>query len=156
MSAHAHPHDRPFPKGALLVAGALVATAMSAAILVRTGVVPVEASPVLQRAAEHMKPLKTRDLVFADDADGGVTITDVSTGKPAEVIAPMSHSGFIRGVMRGLARERRMNKASAATPFRLASWPDGGLSLTDLATGRVIELGAFGETNRAAFAELIK
>ena len=154
MSA-AH-HDPTVPKGALMFAGGLVAFALVATTAVRVGLLPVAASPVAIRTATHETPLQTRDLTFRDRADGAVTITDVTTGKPAEVIEPGSKSGFIRGVMRGLARERRMHHVGDGPAFRLASWPDGGLSLTDTATGRVIELGAFGPTNRAAFASLLR
>ena len=146
-------HDGPFPRGALFTAAALVAITLSMATAVRTGLLPVAASPALERAEHHLRPIATRDLIFADRTDGAVTITDVE-GRVAETVAPLSHSGFIRGVMRGLARERRMHGVGAAAPFHLAAWPDGGLSLTDLATGRTIELGAFGGTNRAAFVAL--
>ncbi len=149
-------HEGPMPRGALLGAAVAIGLAFSAAVAVRTGIVPLAASPVALRAAEHLKPVVTRDLRFTDQADGGVTITDVSAGRVQEIIQPGSHSGFIRGVMRGLARERRMHGVGDGPAFRLQSWPDRGLSLTDMATGRVIELGAFGETNRAAFAELLK
>ena len=40
-------------------------------------------------------------------------------------------------------------------PFTLTLWRDGELSLTDTATGRAIELTAFGTTNRATFAALL-
>ena len=155
MSMHAH-RDPSIPRGALIFAAALIAGTIATAAAVRTGLAPLQASPVAIRSAEHLKPVQVRDLVFADQPDGGVRITDVTTGQPAEVIAPLSHSGFIRGVMRGLARERRMHGIGSAPPFRLTAWPDGGLSLTDTATGRIIELGAFGSTNRAAFAALLK
>jgi hypothetical protein len=35
-------------------------------------------------------------------------------------------------------------------------WKDGQLSLKDPATGREIELGAFGASNRAQFAGLLE
>jgi putative photosynthetic complex assembly protein len=76
-------------------------------------------------------------------------------GATVAVIRPDSEQGFVRGVMRGLARERRLKEASVETPFRLQLWSDNGLTLTDLATGRQIELGGFGGTNRAAFAVML-
>jgi putative photosynthetic complex assembly protein len=59
-------------------------------------------------------------------------------------------------VLRGLARERRQHGIGAEPPFRLTLWANGALSLVDTATGRVIELDGFGQTNRAAFARLLK
>jgi putative photosynthetic complex assembly protein len=70
------------------------------------------------------------------------------------VLAPGTN-GFIRGVLRGLARDRRSRGISQEPAFRLAQWPDGRLSLEDLATGKRIELGSFGATNRAAFAQIL-
>ena len=55
--------------------------------------------------------------------------------------------------MRGLARERRSHGFGNDAPFTLTAWRDGELSLTDTATGRSIELTAFGaDQPRAAFA----
>ena len=71
------------------------------------------------------------------------------------VIEPGQQTGFIRGVMRGLARDRRSRGIGNAPPFNLTLWRDGELSLTDSATRRSIELTAFGSTNRAAFAALL-
>jgi hypothetical protein len=70
-------------------------------------------------------------------------------------ILPASEQGFVRGVLRGLARERRLKDVGPDAPFRLEQWSDNGLTLTDLGTGRQIELGAFGSTNRAAFAVML-
>ncbi|MFY7781768.1 MAG: photosynthetic complex assembly protein PuhC, partial [Tagaea sp.] len=41
------------------------------------------------------------------------------------------------------------------TPFRLSMWRDGSLVLDDPATGRRVDLRAFGATNRDAFARLL-
>ena len=57
--------------------------------------------------------------------------------------------------MRILARERRMNDEGRETPFRLIRWADGRLSIEDPATGRRIDLGAFGAANTQAFARLM-
>jgi len=152
-----HTHNQgPFPRAVLYFVGAAVAVTIFAGAAVRTGVMPVLASPVALRAAEHLKPLATRELSFADRPDGSVAITDVATGKVVYSVVAGGKTGFIRGVMRGLARERRMNGVGPAAPFLLQSWPDGQLSLTDTATKRSIELTAFGTTNRAAFAGLLK
>jgi putative photosynthetic complex assembly protein len=103
---------------------------------------------------ERIQPAVERQLRFADSADGHVLVTDAVSGRQIASIG-REGSGFIRGVMRGLARERRQHKHGEAAPFRLSSWPDGALTLTDDTTGRVIELGSFGPTNRAAFAQFL-
>ncbi len=155
MSATHQHHRSPFPPGALWMAGGLIGFSFLAAVAVRTGLMPVQASPVDLRAAQHVAIVATRDLRFTDRADGAVVIEDVSNHTIASVIVPGQKTGFIRGVMRGLARERRMHGVGDGPPFRLTSWADGELSLVDPATGRAIELNAFGTTNRAAFAALL-
>ncbi|BCA59715.1 photosynthetic complex assembly protein PuhC [Sphingomonas sp. HMP6] len=143
------------PRGALIMAGALVAMAITATSIMRIAQVPPTASPALLRAAEHAQIVKTRNLRFSDRPDGAVEIQDVGTGQTALMLERGSNSGFIRGVMRGLARERRMNGVGADAPFTLTLWTDRQLSLTDTVTGRSIELNAFGSTNRATFVDLL-
>ena len=151
-----HDHANMLPRGALVLAGALVGFALLATATVRIGGYAPSASPVLLREAEHVAPVNSRDLRFVDRADGAVVITDVTDGRPAGMVAAGSTSGFIRGVMRGLARDRHMRGLGDGPAFRLTAWKDGELSLTDLATHRTIELSAFGGTNRAAFAALLE
>lgn len=150
-----HSHDVHVPKGALILAAALVLTVLAATSIARIAQIPPAASPVLLRASERVQPVASRQLRFTDRADGAVVIEDVGTGKAALLIEPGSNSGFIRGVMRGLARDRHMRGIGASPPFALTLWKDGELSLTDSATGRSIELNAFGLTNRATFLNLL-
>lgn len=151
----AHSHADMLPRGSLVVAGSLVLFALAATTLVRVTGTPPAASPVALRAQEGTVALATRDLRFVDRADGSVLIEDVGNGGTAAIIAAGEETGFIRGVMRGLARERRSHGLGNAAPFTLTAWRDGQLSLTDTATGRSIELTAFGASNRAAFAALL-
>ena len=150
-----HSHGDMLPRGTLIIAGALVAFALTAASIVRIFHIPPAASPELMRQAEHVAPVKSRTLRFVDRADGAVVIEDVGNGGVASIIAPGQQTGFIRGVMRGLARERRSHGIGNGPPFTLTLWKDGELSLTDTATKRTIELTAFGTTNRASFAVLL-
>jgi len=150
-----HSHHVDVPRGALIMAGALVVLAITATSIMRIAQIPPSASPALLRAAEHAQVVKTRNLRFSDRADGAVVIEDVGTGNTALMLERGSNSGFIRGVMRGLARERRMHGVGAEAPFALTLWDDRQLSLTDTVTGRSIELNAFGSTNRATFVDLL-
>lgn len=150
-----HSHAAMLPKGTLVIAGALVVFALTATSIVRIAGIPAAASPPAFRAQAQVAPVSARTLRFLDRADGAVVIEDAGSGATAAVIAPGEQTGFIRGVMRGLARERRMHGIGDRPPFTLTLWKDGELSLTDSATGRSIELTAFGSTNRAAFAALL-
>ncbi len=150
-----HSHEETLPRGALIIAGALVVFSLGITATMRIAQVPPSASPVLLRAQNDVAPVASRNLRFSDRADGAVVITDVDTGKVATVIEPGSQSGFIRAVMRGLARDRRMRGIGADAPFKLTAWKDGELSLVDSVSNRATEMTAFGTTNRAAFAALL-
>ncbi len=150
MSTHADPH---VPRPALWGAAGLIAFALLGAISVRAGLMAPAGDPQALRAANGAVVVSSARVTFADAADGSVIVR-----RGAQVVATvpaMSDQGFVRGVLRGLARERRMHGIAHDEPFELAGWSDGSLTLTDLATGRQIELGAFGATNRAAFAQLL-
>jgi putative photosynthetic complex assembly protein len=97
---------------------------------------------------------QTRELRFQDLADGSIAIYQAADGHLVDTLAPGT-SGFVRIVMRSLARERRMNDQGQETPFRLVRWQDGRLSVDDPTTGRHIDLGAFGAANTQSFARLI-
>lgn len=102
-------------------------------------------------------PVLARDLRFQDRADGAVLVLDVAdtSGRQLETFEPES-GHFVRAMLRSFARERRRaDQGGTETPFRLAAWPDGRLTLGDLATGRMVDLGAFGPANAGVFARLL-
>jgi putative photosynthetic complex assembly protein len=63
--------------------------------------------------------------------------------------------GFLRGTLRGMARERRRNGLDDTAALSLLARADGRLTLVDPATGRRIDLESFGPTNAAVFARWI-
>ncbi len=150
-----HHHNESLPKAALIGAAGLVGITLILTGAVATGIMPYPVPAQTVRVGEKMAKLAERDLLFLDQKDGSVLIRDVSAGTIASTITPGSESGFIRGVMRGLARDRHMRGIGPETPFRLTLWKNQNLALEDLATGRVIELNGFGDTNRQAFLELL-
>ena len=75
-------------------------------------------------------------------------------GEVAAVLAPGTE-GFIRAALRGLARDRRREDLGPGKPFRLSAWPGGGLTIEDMATGRTLDLRAFGHTQAEAFGRLL-
>jgi putative photosynthetic complex assembly protein len=155
MTAIHQPHDTTVPKGALIGAAVLVLGVISTTAILRIAQVPPAASPVLLRASEHVAPIAARTLRFTDQANGGVLIEDVKSGAVAMTIAPGGQTGFIRGVMRGMARDRKLRGIGDGPPFTLTAWQNGELSLVDTATGRTIELSGFGDTNKAAFMAVL-
>jgi putative photosynthetic complex assembly protein len=138
---------RPFPRGPLLGAGGVVLLALVLASLSRftgIGAVPVEPAA----------PIETRTLRFEDRPDGSVVVLQAVSRTVIETLDPGTN-GFVRGVMRGLARERKLKGLSDEAPFELILWDDQRLSLRDTATGREIELVSFGITQLETFARML-
>ncbi len=138
---------RPFPRFPLFAAGSLIALTIVLSLAGRYADIGTLRMPASEA-------VEMRELRFADQADGSVAVHLASDGTMVEVIEPGTN-GFMRSVMRGLARERRMHGIGAEPPFVVARRADGRLSLEDSATGRRIELDAFGPTNAGAFARLL-
>jgi len=138
---------RPFPRGPLFGAGALVLLALVLAGVSRfTGLGAVSVEPA--------NPVEIRTLRFEDRADGSVAVLEAETRNVVEILAPGTN-GFIRSVMRGLARDRKLKGLSDEAPFELIRWDDERLSLRDTATAREIELVSFGITQLEVFAKML-
>jgi putative photosynthetic complex assembly protein len=140
-------HEPVVPRAGVFAAAALVLFALAAVTTVRlTGV-----------GGAHMAlpaAVESRDLRFEDGQKGAVLVFDAGDHQLVDTLAPGSN-GFIRVVMRGLARERRLGNIGAQPPFRLTRYAGGQITLTDTSTGKQIDLGAFGSTNTEAFARLM-
>lgn len=152
--SHGHSHENMVPTGAIVFAGVLVLSAFAMVASVRSHLLPAAPTQSELRNEKHVPAVAERLLHFADTPDGFVQVTDARSGAVVARIG-QEGSGFIRGVMRGLARERRMHHLDASQPFRLTLWGDTSLTLVDTATGRIIELNGFGHTNRGAFYRLL-
>ncbi len=145
MSEAVHAHAQ-VPRPILAGAGALLAFALGATLFARdsgVGEVHMPSEPAVS----------ILHLAFADESDGGVAIRDADTGALIRRVAPGTN-GFLRSALRGFAQERLRDGYGAAQPFTLTRWRDGTLSLQDGATGRRIDLDAFGPTQAGAFAQL--
>ncbi len=100
-------------------------------------------------------PVRTADLVMQDHDDGTITVTQAGTGRVIDTV-PRNTNGFLRVVLTGLVRERRREETGTpGTSFHLTRWSDGRLTIDDTATGKLIELEAFGHTNEDAFGRLL-
>ena len=154
--SHAHDHENTVPGPALASAMVLVLACLGLATAASLGFVDRLAVPDVTRAEANIGAVSERSLRFTDQADGSVIVSDAETGDEVALIDIETQSGgFVRGVLRGMARERRMHSIGAEPPFALTLWEDGSLSLVDTATSRSIELGAFGADNRAVFVEML-
>lgn len=133
-----------FPKGALIGAGLMIALTVTAAATARwTGF-----------GALHMAThgaVETVDLVFEDRPGGAIAVR----GTAESLVLEGGTNGFVRGVLRGLARDRKLHGIGPDVPFRLIRRVDGRLVLEDPATSRALDLGAYGSENAGAFARLL-
>lgn len=148
MSSSTSPaHGDALPRGPLIAIGAMVAAVLVSVSFVRLtgiGVIHVQDAPAVS----------VREFRFEDRADGSIAVLDPASGRVVETVAPGSN-GFLRGTMRGLARERKRQGVSPELPFRMLGRADGRLTLEDPGTGRRVDLGSFGPSNAVVFAQLM-
>ena len=137
----------PFPRKVLIAFGALILFFLILVIVAR----------IMGYNASQMPPspvVTSRDIRFIDQPDGRTLVVDsVSNGTVSTL--PAGGEGFIRGVLRATGRTRHLAQVPPEAPYRLEQLADGRLTLTDLGTGKVIELISFGHTNVAAFAAFL-
>lgn len=139
--------DNSVPRRPLIAAGLLVGFSLVVATTAKlTGIGRV--------SLPEAEIVAIRELRFLDRPDGSVAVVDPAEDAVVEVL-PAGTNGFLRGVLRGLARDRKLAGLDDGPPFRLIRWTDGRLSLDDPATGRRVDLGAFGQGNAQAFARLV-
>lgn len=145
MSETNPPHAA-FPRAPLLAAATLVLAALVTVAAVRLTGVGMVRFP--DAAAVAM-----RDLRFEDRSDGAIAVIDARSGQLVESVS--GAQGFLRGTLRGLARERKRSGIGPDQPFRLTGRADGRLTLEDPATGRRVDLESFGPDNAAVFARML-
>lgn len=133
------------PRKALLAGGLVLAALVGAIGTARLAGVDI-AEPDAVTVVE-------RTLRFVDRPDGGIAVMDARSGRTLDVM--QGEQGFLRGTLRGMARERRRSGLDDSTPLSLLARADGRLTLVDPSTGRRIDLESFGPTNAAVFARWI-
>ena len=136
----------PTLRNPLMAAAALVLAALVGTSIVRLSGVNI--------TAPDAAAVSTRELRFEDRSDGSIAVFDACSKQLVETIR--GEAGFVRGTLRGLARERRRSGIGAEPPFELIGRADGRLTLIDPSTGRRVDLESFGPTNSAEFARLLK
>jgi putative photosynthetic complex assembly protein len=128
---------------------ALVLIGMALSTLVLVSLARWSGAPVEQ----FDSPVTTsRALRFEDTPTGAVAVLDPANG--AEISRFEGEQGFVRGVLRAIARERKRRSVDHQLPLLLQGHADGSLTLDDPATGERIHLESFGPTQRATFAAL--
>ncbi len=136
------------PRGAVRGAGLLVGFALL--LVVGSRLLHLHAA-----TANLVQPVRVMHLTFTDRADGSVEIGDADHGNATIHVVPPQTNGFLRGVLRGMARARRNEHVGEEPPFTLTRWADGQMTLADPQTGQRISLEVFGPTNARPFAQLL-
>ena len=136
-----------FLRSPIVAAFLLVMLAITGTAVVRLTGSGVDKTPVAMAAVTH-------ELRFEDGPDGSILIYDARQNKLIDSAAPGTNN-FLRGTLRGLARERKRVGVDNRPPFRLIARADGRLMLEDPSTGRYVDLGSFGNTNRETFVRLL-
>jgi putative photosynthetic complex assembly protein len=137
------------PRYPLIGAGVLVISALVLTATVRLADIPATAQLPEARVVEELP------LYFDDTPDGRVLIRNALDETIVGTVSP-GEGGFLRSTMRGLVRERRKRGLGPEAPFLLTARSDGRVVLSDPATGRVLDLAAFGPDNAVVFARLFE
>lgn len=146
MSHHDHDHSvSPVPL--LGVFALIVITVISVAVVQwnKRGV------PL---AAPAGQVLEERALRFEDADDGRVLVIDANTETLVDAL-DVGTNGFLRAMLRGLARDRRALSVGPEVPFRIARFDTGRILLIDPVTDRRVDLLAFGATNAEVFSRYL-
>jgi len=139
--------ERMVPRGAILGAAALIGFSLIAASVGRlTGVGTVR--------TDYANSVQRMSFRFEDRADGGISVIAPESDATIGVV-PAGTDGFVRTVLRSLAFDRRRHGVGAGPAFVIAKWSDGHSTIDDPATGRRVDLAAFGVANMQAFEHLV-
>ncbi|MEA1830683.1 photosynthetic complex assembly protein PuhC [Methylobacterium durans] len=137
----------PVAAPALIGAGVLIGFTLLAVAVGRSGGVGITEKP-------EANPVASLALTVEDRSDGAITLHEAGSDRLVATVAP-GQDGFLRATLRGFGQARLRAGHGRAEPFRLTRFDDGSLTLSDEATGRRVNLEAFGPTNAGAFARLL-
>ena len=95
-------------------------------------------------------PVAGLTVRFVEQADGGLSVLNLATGGELDHLAE-GENGFLRTMLRVIRRDIERTPDIISMPFRIEAWQDHRVTLTDSATGRSVDLLAFGPTNAEIF-----
>jgi len=148
MNAANQVHATSLPAGTLIGAATLVAFSLIAVTTARL-------LHLRGTTAPNAAVVTALHLTFTDRAaDHAVEVRDADRGLRLIHVVPPGSNGFLRGVLRGLARARRNEHVGEAPAFTLTRWSDGRMTLADPQTGHQVPLEVFGPANAQPFMQL--
>lgn len=138
----------------LMLMGGIVVISLALTASVQLGFFERSAVPEVARAEAGVKASAARTLRFFDEPDGTVRVEDGATAEVLGRFGP-GEGGFIRASVRSLVHQRRIRGLGPEVAFELTEWENGGLTLNDPATGKSVEVSAFGSVNRVVFDRML-
>jgi putative photosynthetic complex assembly protein len=99
-------------------------------------------------------PIASASLLFADQPDGTVLAMTATGAKLA--IIPARQNGFLRMTLHLMVGLRQREDKDSHAPFTVAESAAHHYVLSDPQTGQTVELEAFGPSNVAPFAAILK
>ncbi len=105
-----------------------------------------------KQPTDNSEVIASRNLHFYDTAKGQILITD-ENGMEISVVG--GEGGFMRAVLRSLAKERIAKGVGPEKPFKLQANQNGIVTITDPVTGSKVDVSSFGKTNSEIFTILL-
>ena len=144
-----HSHRQTVPRAALWAAFTL--------ILVSMGLAAGARRHNLQVAAQQPWPVRQKRRSTFALRTSPMAESPSSMRPPGDRFTVCPHAAMaLSGASCGLFRVRKLEALERDQSFRLSRESDGRLTLADPQTGRRIDLGSFGPTNQAAFADILQ
>lgn len=146
-----HHHEIRIPRSVLIGFGLFLAAVVTAVAIFRfSGMEPLAQVPEPDHIVEQ------REFRFLDGGEGTVEVFAVREADEDRLVHVIGagDGGFIRGVLRSMARSRRANGISEEHPFILIHSASGTVLLEDPTTEQRIDLQAFGPASVEAFKAL--
>jgi putative photosynthetic complex assembly protein len=149
---HEHHHEIHVPREALIAAALVILITLTTVAVFRIGGL----EPAAQ-ITDTDRYVAAYQLKFEDGSNGSVMVHEVTSSGLERLVheVPSGEGGFIRGVLRSLARARNAQGISRDLPFVLKQQASGTLLLEDPETGQRIDLQAFGTTNIDSFRAIL-
>jgi len=152
MADQDHSHEIKIPIGVLIGITLLLLGAIGATAWFR-----LSGNPPISQVPQPEQIIQTSELRFEDGPEGTVSVFELIDGDTERLIdiIEVGEGGFIRGVLRSLARARRASNIGTEHPFLLTQQADGSLYLEDPMTEQRIYLQAFGPAGTESFKALL-
>ncbi|MEM6488551.1 MAG: photosynthetic complex assembly protein PuhC [Pseudomonadota bacterium] len=124
-------------------------------VLVATTIATVTRDSVPVEPGGGSPMVASRLVAFESTDEGVLVVRDADTGDQISSLLE-SDGGFLHNLVAVLSKQRRRHAVDTALPYQLSAHTNGRVSIRDPATGRVIDINAFGANQVETFAALLR